>query len=148
MSISANIDPLLLRQLTQRLDHAAPEVAEPHGLTVDQWRMLGRLADAAGETMAGLATALALTGPTTTRVADRLVSLTLVYRDVDTTDRRRVVLRLSPRGRRLYDQLATEVTAAQDSAIRRLEGAAERELAWWLARVTDDTARPLSIPAT
>lgn len=137
MSNGASIDPLLLRQLTQRLDQSAADVADGHGLTVDQWRMVERLASAGADTMAGLAASLALTGPTTTRVADRLVTLALAYRDVDTTDRRKVVLRLSRRGRRLHDQLATEIDAQQEGALANLDGEELTLLADLLHRATD-----------
>lgn len=137
MSNGASIDPLLLRQLTQLVDQSAAEVAGGHGLTVDQWRMLGRLADTAADTMAGLAAALALTAPTATRVADRLVTMTLVYRDADATDRRKVVLRLSRRGHRLHDQLATEIAAQQEKALSNLNSDEQALLADLLNRATD-----------
>lgn len=147
MSTGANVDPLLLRQLTQRLDHAAATVADEHGLTVDQWRMLERLADAGSETMAGLATALALTGPTTTRVADRLVNLALIYRDIDATDRRKVVLRLPQRGRRVHDESTAAIAAEQNAALVGLGGEDQELLARLLCRATDGEPRSGQVPA-
>src|SRR5699024_2076056 len=141
MSTGASIDPLVLRQLTQRLDHAAGELVDQHGLTVDQWRMLERLADVGAETMAGLTTALALTGPTTTRVADRLVGMALVYRDVDATARRKVVLRLSRRGRQCYQRLSVDICAQQDAAMSGLEDTERELLMRLLWRATNEDPR-------
>lgn len=122
MSNGVSIDPLLLRQVTHLVDQSAGEVADGHGLTIDQWRMLERLARGGADTMAGLATSLALTGPTATRVADRLVTQALVYRAVDTTDRRKVLLRLSRRGHRLHDRVAPDIVAQQERALSNLDG--------------------------
>ena len=144
MSTDASIDPLVLRQLTQRLDHAVADLVDECGLTVDQWRMVERLAEVGAETMAGLTTALALTGPTTTRVADRLVSMALVYRGVDATDRRKVVLRLSRRGRQCHDRLSVEIRAQQDAAISGLEDTERELLVRLLSRAADEAPRQRS----
>lgn len=136
MSNGASIDPLLLRQVTQLVDQRAAEIAGERGLTVDQWRMVERLAGAGADTMAGLAAALALTGPTTTRVADRLVTQALAYREVDDTDRRKVVLRLARRGRHLHDELAERVGAEQERVLGGLCSDERELLARLLRRVT------------
>lgn len=144
MSNGAAVDPLLLRQLVQRVDQQAAEVAGQRGLTVDQWRMVERLARAGAETMADLTAVLALTGPTTTRVADRLVTWALAYRDVDDTDRRRVVLRLARRGRRLYDELAAEVEAAQADVLAGIDPE-QRERLSELLRCALEPAEPTRV---
>ena len=146
MSNGASLDPLLLRQVNQLVDQSAAEVADAHGLTVDQWRMLERLARGGADTMAGLAASLALTGPTATRVADRLVTLALAYRDVDTTDRRKVVLRLSRRGRRLHDQLAPDVAAQLEQALSNLDSDERTLLSDLLYRATDDEVEVHAAP--
>ncbi|HLT83329.1 MAG TPA: MarR family transcriptional regulator [Phototrophicaceae bacterium] len=80
-----------------------------HDLSYDQWRVLERLALAGPRAMSELRSEARLTGPTLTRVVDRLAETALVYRDVDPADRRRVVVHLSDRGRRLYDALRPDL---------------------------------------
>jgi MarR family transcriptional regulator, organic hydroperoxide resistance regulator len=51
--------------------------------------------------------------PTLTKIIDRLIDRTLVYRRVDTEDRRRVLVFLSSRGAELYQLVSIDVRAAE-----------------------------------
>ena len=108
--------PTVIEPLTQLLTRAAhavtaqvESVLKPEGLTIDQWLVIEALATRKGLTMAALASHTTATGPTLTRVVDRLVTTATVYREVDPDDRRKVRVYLSPRGRATHKRVATKV---------------------------------------
>jgi DNA-binding MarR family transcriptional regulator len=113
----------LVRELT-RATRAVTARVEPvlkaEGLTLDQWLATDVLAGSAGATMTELAVATALTGPTLTRVVDRLVMLALVFREVDNADRRRVRVYLSPRGRATHRRLAAQLAELERTVLARV----------------------------
>jgi DNA-binding MarR family transcriptional regulator len=94
-----------VRVLAARVEH----VVRADGITLDQWLVMEALAEHHALTMADLAAQTMATGPTLTRVVDRLVSTAAAYREVDAHDRRRVRVYLSARGRRLYRRIASKV---------------------------------------
>jgi DNA-binding MarR family transcriptional regulator len=93
------------RVLGARVEH----MLRADGITLEQWLVMEALAEHHALTMAGLATQTMATGPTLTRVVDRLVSTAAAYREVDAHDRRRVRVYLSSRGQRLYRKIAPKV---------------------------------------
>lgn len=64
--------------------------------------------------MAEIQHATQVSGPTLTRVVDKLVMRSLLYREVDAVDRRKVRVYLSRRGRDLYERVASELRTAED----------------------------------
>lgn len=135
--MTSGLDALFLRRMAARLDRGAAAVVRGHGLTVDQWRMLDLLADAGPLPMAALCEELSLAGATATRIADRLVAEALVYRSIDDTDRRRVVLRAAKRGLELREQLSDEVEQAQARQLDTLDEADHERLVRMLGSVTE-----------
>lgn len=101
------------RQVSRRVEAALAA----DGLTVDQWRVLDLLADAAGHTMSGIAADLAVPGPTLTKLVDRLVDTATVYRLADVRDRRRVLVFLSDVGRATHERLAPLVHAVETDVL-------------------------------
>ncbi|CAN5198930.1 hypothetical protein BH09ACT8_BH09ACT8_28060 [soil metagenome] len=67
--------------------------------TLEGWRVLGALRDGDGYTMSEIAAAMAIPPPTLTRIVDKLVDGGFVLRRIDATDRRRVLIYLSARGK-------------------------------------------------
>lgn len=67
--------------------------------TLEGWRVLGALRRDDGYTMSEISGAMAISPPTLTRIVDKLVDGGLVLRRVDATDRRRVLIYLSARGK-------------------------------------------------
>ncbi|TCP55262.1 DNA-binding MarR family transcriptional regulator [Tamaricihabitans halophyticus] len=113
--------------LTAALTRAAHEVAssvqravKDEGFSFDQWLVIESLAGSHGMAMAELAANTKVTGPTLTRVVDRLVTTATVYREVDATDRRRVLVYLSPRGRAVYRRLAPKVAELESELLERI----------------------------
>lgn len=93
-------------------------VLDPAGSSVEQWRVLCLLSDGSGHPMSEIARYAALPAPTLTKVVDRLVAANLVYRRVDVTDRRRVLVHISARGRTHFRRLEAGV----ESEWERLTG--------------------------
>lgn len=91
----------------------AIEAPLPQALTLDQWLVLDALRGS-GQTMTDLAERTCITGPTLTRIIDRLVSIAAVYRELDAGDRRKVRVHLSARGRGLHEQSSTILAAIED----------------------------------
>jgi DNA-binding MarR family transcriptional regulator len=93
------------RQVSRRLD----ETLAREKLTVDQWRVLDLLAGGHGHPMSVIGAYIAVPGATLTKLADRLVDAALVYRVVDESDRRRVLVHLSALGREAHERLRPQV---------------------------------------
>ncbi|MBB5953791.1 DNA-binding MarR family transcriptional regulator [Saccharothrix tamanrassetensis] len=104
-------DPLTraLTRAVRTVTGHVEQVLRPEGLTLDQWLVLAALAEQRSLTMTELTARTPASGPTVTRVVDKLVSIAAVYREVDPEDRRKVRVYLSPRGRTLHKRLAVKV---------------------------------------
>jgi len=98
---TAGPEPLLASLLSGAAGYAgrAAELLTECSLTVDRWRVLELVARHSEVTMSGLATQLGVPSSTATRIVDHLVSDGALYRAVDMVDRRRVLLRVTDRGR-------------------------------------------------
>ncbi|MFD9895673.1 MarR family transcriptional regulator [Amycolatopsis sp. NPDC059027] len=93
------------RAVTARVE----QVLAAEGLTLDQWLALDALTGRGGLAMTDLADRTLTTGPTLTRVVDRLVGTAQAYREVDAGDRRRVLVHLSARGRATHRRIAARI---------------------------------------
>lgn len=127
--------PSLVVALTQARDEVTRRVGEitaAEGLGVDQWLVLRRLAEQGDQAMRDLVADTRLDDSTLTRVVDRLAALGALYREVDPTDRRRVRVALSARGRATHDRLAP---AVEDVEGRLLEGLDAAEVVATLTRL-------------
>ncbi|MDF5754261.1 MarR family transcriptional regulator [Spongiactinospora sp. TRM90649] len=97
------------------------------GGSVEEWRVTSLLADGEGHPMSEIAEHVLLAPPTLTKIVDRMVSDNLVYRRVDETDRRRVLVFLSERGVQAHRRLS-EAVAGEQAEIEILFGAEETAL--------------------
>jgi len=95
---------------------------EGEDCSVEQWRVLALLADGRGHPMTELADFALLPAPTATKLADRMVADNLVYRRADPTDRRRVLVYLTERGREVHARLATSLGQAQADLVDAIGG--------------------------
>ena len=96
----------LLSRAAHQLNERLSGALEAEGLTLGQWWVLALLSDGAGHQMSQAADHAMLPAPTLTKAVDQLVAANLVYRRADRHDRRRVLIYLTPRGRRLHARLA------------------------------------------
>lgn len=113
----------LVTQAERALTRHLARALELEASTVDEWRALSLLADGRSRAMSELAEFAMVPAPSLTRLVDRMVSDNLVYRKVDPRDRRRVLVRIAPRGealhRRLLDRLAEDDPLAALDDIQR-----------------------------
>lgn len=106
---------LVVMRAARRLGADLEAQLQGADLGLDHWLVIAALASGDGLTMAELQAATQIAGPTQTRVVDKLVSRSLVYREVDEFDRRKVRVYLSARGTALHDELHPAMEAAERS---------------------------------
>ena len=95
----------LLAQANREINRQLELRLSTEGVPVEQWRILKVLSDGNGHSMGELADAVLLNHPTLTKIIDRMVSDTLVYRVQDPNDRRKVLMFISDRGKVLCKKL-------------------------------------------
>lgn len=95
----------LLAQANREINRQLDARFRKEGVPVEQWRILKILSDGKGHSMGELAEAVLLNHPTLTKMVDRMVSESLVYRVQDADDRRKVVMFSSDRGKALTQRL-------------------------------------------
>jgi DNA-binding MarR family transcriptional regulator len=128
----------LLGRVERQVSRRVEATLAGDGLTVDQWRVVDLLADTEGHTMSGIAAAVAVPGPTLTKLVDRLVDTATVYRLADVRDRRRVLVFLSDEGRATHERLAPLVRAVEADVLSVLDAAAAELLRTLLDRLAAD----------
>jgi len=105
--------------------------------TVEGWRVLGALRGGDGFTMTEMSTAMAVPPPTLTRIVDKLVDGGFVVRRVDATDRRRVLIYLSARGRAKVKKLIKQEAILKAALVEEFGEDTAIHLIRSLARVGD-----------
>ena len=105
------------------------------GLTLDQWRVLRTLSERGPLSMTDLGDLTPITGPTVTRVVDRLVERSLSYRDLDAADRRRVLVHTGERGLASCRSRAPQLAEGERSGLSALSETAARTLRRLLERL-------------
>lgn len=128
-------DGEMLRRVAGALTGRVAALLAEHGLTVDRWRVLCSLTETGPQTMSDLGRDTSITGPTLSRVVDRLVKDALVYRNVDATDRRRVVVHAADRGRAAVVRLRPDVEDAERRGLAALSSREARTLRRFLERI-------------
>jgi MarR family transcriptional regulator, organic hydroperoxide resistance regulator len=80
------------------------------------------LADGGTHSMSEIGEFALLAPPTLTRLIDHMVAENLAYRKVDASDRRRVLVHISRRGRALHDRLAEQVEHNREVILAETDG--------------------------
>lgn len=88
--------------------------------SIEGWRVLGALRSGDGFTMSEISAAMAIPPPTLTRIVDKLVDSGLVLRRIDATDRRRVLVYLSARGKTKLRKLTKRESALKAALVAEL----------------------------
>ncbi|MEZ5657002.1 MAG: MarR family transcriptional regulator [Burkholderiaceae bacterium] len=118
---------LVLRECFER------EIGEPMDLRPVEFTLLSRLARDRALTAKALAEALAVRAPNLTAIVERLTERGLIRRERNHEDRRSVLIRLTPAGRRVQKR-ALEVSHTMERERLAALSEAEREqflaLAW------------------
>lgn len=94
-----------LRQQEAAISQRLTPLLAHRGLSLEHWRIVAVIDDHPGIDMGRVADSAVVPAASLTRHVDRLVELGVVVRHVDTDDRRRAVLALSPQGGLLADAL-------------------------------------------
>lgn len=105
--------------------------------TIEGWRVLGALRGGEGFTMSEMSTAIAIPPPTLTRIVDKLVDGGFVLRRVDATDRRRVLIYLSARGKSKVRRLARQEAALKATLAEEFGEEGAIQLIRTLARASE-----------
>jgi DNA-binding MarR family transcriptional regulator len=95
----------LLSQAEQALTRRLATILEQEGCNVEQWRTLTLLTDGQSRAMSEIAEFALLPAPSLTRLVDRMVSDNVLYRRADPRDRRRVLVRITPRGQQMHGRI-------------------------------------------
>jgi DNA-binding MarR family transcriptional regulator len=111
----------LLAQANREINRQLELRLSTEGVPVEQWRILKVLFDNEGHSMGELADAVLLNHPTLTKMVDRMVSDSLVYRRQDADDRRKVLMFISDRGKALCKRLNL-LAAGQEAHIQHNYG--------------------------
>ncbi|WP_019484302.1 MarR family transcriptional regulator [Arthrobacter sp. TB 23] len=102
----------------RRVSAQIERVVSVEGLTVDQWSVLDFAARSGSPvTMSEIIRAVGLSGPSLTRATDKLVTASLIFREIHPDDRRRVLIQPSTRGLELHGRTQPKVEAAQSEII-------------------------------
>lgn len=81
------------------------------GLTEQQWRIVRLLAEEGQQDFHVLAIKACTLRPSLTGILDRLEKMNLVSRRKPATDQRKVLLKLTPKGEKLYKEMYREIDA-------------------------------------
>ncbi len=124
--------PYRLSVLANTVTRALASLYEAeHDLTIAEWRLLAILARFGPISGNGVCERSAMDKVRVSRAVGRAVSRGLVDRSIDTEDRRRLVLTLTPKGRAIHDRIAPLarereaqiLSALSDSEVEALMGA-------------------------
>ena len=112
-------------------------VLEEENCSVEQWRALVLLADGVSHSMSEVAEFALLPAPTLTRLIDRMVADNLAYRTADPHDRRRVLVHITPRGRKLQKRLAERIESSRAAILAEADPDDVAQLAALLTDLAD-----------
>lgn len=135
-----------IRQLAESWQSAMDTEAEAHAITVTQWRYLRELWEEDGLTTGELTRRVGRQGPTTVVAVQLLEREGMVTVAKSDSDRRKTVIRLTPRGRRLARTMSPLIRAVNERAMSDLSDAEIRTFKRLIVRIQrrldgDSTAR-------
>jgi len=90
------------------------------GLSLEEFMVLDELEESGPCVMRDIATALSIPPSTATGIVDRLVERQYVRRAHSDRDRRRVVVELTPEGRRIHGRFREKALAQLEESVRHL----------------------------
>lgn len=105
--------------------------------SLEGWRVLGALRSGDGLTMSDISAAMGIPPPSLTRIVDKLVDRGFVLRRVDATDRRRVLIYLSVRGKAKVRRLARQEAKIKATLVEEFGEDTAIRLVRTLARLGD-----------
>lgn len=136
----------LLFQTEQTRRLILGEALEAHGLTYVQWSVLDGLAREGVSAMTNLAQSICADRTTLTRVVDGLAAAGWVARETKASDRRSVLVQLTPAGERLTARVARVLFPLQADMFERCDDEDRIALARALARTLAQLRQMQSLP--
>lgn len=106
---------VLLRYCEDKVWQRLQALLDEDGLAPEHWRIMALLLDQPGLGAGAIVEGAVLPSASVTRHVDRLVENGIVIRTLDPTDRRRVVLALSSRGRERAERLRAAERGVQET---------------------------------
>jgi DNA-binding MarR family transcriptional regulator len=113
------------------------------GLSLAGWRILGILGTHQPLSAKALAELTAMDQVSISRAVDYLVSKKLVSRRTDTSDRRRVVLRLTKKGEEVYNTIVPVLYASENALVSSLSAEDEAALRRIMSTLLERSAKLL-----
>jgi homoprotocatechuate degradation regulator HpaR len=105
---SDSLPMLLLRARETAMARFRPILHE-QGLTEQQWRVMRALEELGPTTAAGVAAECSILAPSMTRILRKLAELKLISTSRSKNDQREMVVRMTPKGKRLVDMIGPRV---------------------------------------
>lgn len=99
---------------------ALEKLTEPHGVTSGQWRFLRVLWEKDGITQREISERVGITEATTVKGMAGLETADLISREVDRSDKRKMIIRLTPKARKLRKKLIPMVVEVNEKALKGL----------------------------
>ena len=139
--------PYRLSVLANTVSRALAESYEQRfGLTIQQWRVIAVLGPESALSASEIADRSVMDKVSVSRAVARLVDDGRLLRTIDPDDRRRSVLRLSRRGRVIYERIIPLARAYERDLLRALDRDDRADLDRVLTRLTQ-RARSISPPS-
>ena len=111
------------------------QIEDEFGLSIPEWRTLAVLGRFAPLTATGVVARTAMDKVRVSRAVSRLLADGLLERAVDPADRRRAPLRLSRKGRRIYEQIVPLALRREAELLDCLNAAETQQLDRLLAKL-------------
>jgi len=142
----ADFFPYLVRLFYRDVSLSVRAAYEPaHGLSAAEWRTMAVLNEYEPLSAKEIVARSSMDKVNVSRAVAGLQRAGLLDRHVDPTDRRRVLLRLTPQGRRVLRALIPSVLAVERQLLAGLDETEQATLKTLMARVRDN-ARALQAP--
>jgi DNA-binding MarR family transcriptional regulator len=134
-----DLDQFLPYRLSRVSNRISQEIARTYGerydLSVTEWRVMAVLGRYPGLSAREVAGRTAMDKVAVSRAVSRLVQAGRLRRDVDCDDRRRLVLRLTPAGCKVYERVAPMVLDTGNRLLAALDADEQRQLMSLLAKL-------------
>lgn len=101
----------LISGVNRQIEQSMEARLKPQGVSIEHYRVLDALVRENGMAMSDLARQVFVDGPTLTKIIDRMIASSDVYRAPDPNDRRKVLIFLSQRGQARFQELHGLLTA-------------------------------------
>ena len=125
-------------QILARRTRAINARLRPYGLDYPRWRVLAVLQEHSGATMGQLADLTSVDRTTLTRTLGLMEEARLVARQERESDRRSLVISLTPKGRRIFARILPLTLAETDRALTGFSSAEIAALRDRLKRIADN----------